>query len=65
VLDPGPAEDERHFEAIVSALGGRGVGIIVTHHDSDHFGGALRLQKNGLRDNAASSSCPPLSGRSS
>ncbi|MCG7505385.1 MBL fold metallo-hydrolase [Mesorhizobium retamae] len=45
VLDPGPAEDEQHFDAIVSAVGGRGAGIIVTHHHSDHFGSVSRLRK--------------------
>ncbi|MGX9182138.1 MBL fold metallo-hydrolase [Mesorhizobium sp. BHbdii] len=50
VLDPGPAEDERHFDAMVSTLGGRGAGIIVTHHHSDHFGAVSRLQKEtGLK----------------
>jgi glyoxylase-like metal-dependent hydrolase (beta-lactamase superfamily II) len=50
VLDPGPAEDEVHFEAIISALGRRGAGIIVTHHHSDHFGAVPRLRREtGLR----------------
>lgn len=50
ILDPGPAEDARHFEAIVSALGSRGRGIIVTHHHSDHFGLVPRLKaETGLQ----------------
>lgn len=54
VLDPGPAEDEQHFHAIVSALGDRGAGIIVTHHHSDHFGLVSRLQKeSGLKVHAS------------
>lgn len=50
VIDPGPAEDEAHVEAIVAALGGRGAGIILTHHHSDHFGAVPRLRREtGLR----------------
>ncbi|UCI31930.1 MBL fold metallo-hydrolase [Mesorhizobium sp. B4-1-4] len=54
VLDPGPADDARHFDAIISALGGRGAGIIVSHHHSDHFGAVSRLQsETGLRVHAS------------
>lgn len=54
VIDPGPADDERHFVAIVSALAYRGVGIVVTHHHSGHFGSVERLKREtGLRTYAA------------
>lgn len=54
VLDPGPAEDERHVAAIIGALGGKGAGLIVTHHHSDHFGALRHVQKvTGLKTYAA------------
>jgi glyoxylase-like metal-dependent hydrolase (beta-lactamase superfamily II) len=37
VIDPGPANDERHFDALVAAIAGRPVShIVVTHSHSDH-----------------------------
>jgi glyoxylase-like metal-dependent hydrolase (beta-lactamase superfamily II) len=45
VIDPGPAEDEAHVEAIAATLGEKGAGILVTHHHSDHFGAVPRLRR--------------------
>ena len=45
VVDPGPAEDMAHFEAILVNLGKRPAGILVTHHHSDHFGAAPLLRE--------------------
>lgn len=38
IIDPGPAEDSTHFEAIIENLGAKPSGILLTHHHSDHFG---------------------------
>ena len=38
VLDPGPANDQRHLQAIVECVGNRCKGIIISHHHSDHLG---------------------------
>tara|TARA_E500000318_G_scaffold78156_1_gene73068 strand:- start:25439 stop:26278 length:840 start_codon:yes stop_codon:yes gene_type:complete len=49
VIDPGPAEDHDHFEAIVANLGPNPAGILITHHHSDHFGAAPALrERTGL-----------------
>lgn len=49
VVDPGPAEDMVHFEAIIENIGKNPVGILVTHHHSDHFGSApLLREKTGM-----------------
>ncbi|MAM10991.1 MAG: MBL fold metallo-hydrolase [Rhizobiaceae bacterium] len=49
VIDPGPVEDNAHFNAIVEGLGTRGTGILITHHHSDHFGSAPALrERTGL-----------------
>ncbi|MEX5600905.1 MBL fold metallo-hydrolase [Pseudophaeobacter sp. C1-32P7] len=49
ILDPGPAEDSAHFEAIVENLGGNPAGILVSHHHSDHFGAVPGLrERTGL-----------------
>ncbi|MDR6310090.1 MBL fold metallo-hydrolase [Pacificitalea manganoxidans] len=49
VVDPGPAEDLVHFEAIIENIGKNPVGILVTHHHSDHFGSApLLREKTGM-----------------
>lgn len=44
VIDPGPAEDSDHYKAIIANLGEKPVGILVTHHHSDHFGSAPALR---------------------
>jgi len=44
-IDPGPVEDSAHFEAIIDNLGANPVGILVTHHHSDHFGAAPALRE--------------------
>lgn len=44
VLDPGPVDDEAHFNALVAALEKQPAGIIVSHHHADHFGAAPRLK---------------------
>ena len=49
ILDPGPAEDSAHFEAIVENLGGDPAGILVSHHHSDHLGAVPGLrERTGL-----------------
>ncbi|MGC8203894.1 MBL fold metallo-hydrolase [Aliiroseovarius sp. PTFE2010] len=49
VIDPGPVEDSKHFDAILENLGPNPAGILVTHHHSDHFGAAPSLrEKTGL-----------------
>ncbi|KZY03907.1 MBL fold metallo-hydrolase [Sulfitobacter sp. HI0129] len=49
VIDPGPAEDSAHFDAILENLGDNPAGILVTHHHSDHFGAAPALrERTGL-----------------
>jgi glyoxylase-like metal-dependent hydrolase (beta-lactamase superfamily II) len=45
VIDPGPAEDGGHLNAIVEHLGSNRAGILVTHHHSDHFGSAPALRE--------------------
>lgn len=45
LLDPGPAEDQTHLEALCQSLALRGAGILVSHHHSDHFG-LVGLLKN-------------------
>lgn len=45
LLDPGPAEDDVHFDMLCRAMAARGAGILVTHHHSDHFGLAGLLKK--------------------
>lgn len=45
VIDPGPAEDSAHFEAILKSLGKAAAGILITHHHSDHFGAAPALRE--------------------
>lgn len=44
VLDPGPAQDEAHIEALAEAARGL-AGIIVSHHHSDHFGAVPRFRE--------------------
>jgi len=44
VLDPGPVQDEVHFNALLKALEPNPAGIIVSHHHSDHFGSVPRLK---------------------
>ncbi len=49
VIDPGPAEDEAHLDAVLQGLGKGAAGILVTHHHSDHFGAAPALrEKTGV-----------------
>jgi len=49
VIDPGPAEDTLHLATIVENLGDTPVGILITHHHSDHFGAAPALrEKTGM-----------------
>lgn len=49
VIDPGPAEDSAHLDAIVAHMGPDPAGILVTHHHSDHFGAAPALrERTGL-----------------
>lgn len=49
IIDPGPAEDSAHFEAIVENLGANPAGILLTHHHSDHFGAVPALrERTGL-----------------
>lgn len=43
VIDPGPL-DEVHTTDILAATGGAISGIVLTHHHSDHAGGAAALQ---------------------
>lgn len=45
VIDPGPAEDAGHLNAIIDNLGHAPAGILVTHHHSDHFGAAPALRE--------------------
>jgi glyoxylase-like metal-dependent hydrolase (beta-lactamase superfamily II) len=44
ILDPGPAQDEAHLDALVRAAMGGLAGIIVSHHHSDHFGAVPRFR---------------------
>lgn len=44
VVDPGPAEDEKHLAVILAFVGERLAGIVVSHHHSDHFGLAPRIK---------------------
>lgn len=44
VIDPGPAEDSEHYNAVLEALGDNPAGILVSHHHSDHFGAAPALR---------------------
>lgn len=46
VIDPGPVEDQAHFEAILGCLGDRPAGLLVTRHHSDHFGAAPALRES-------------------
>lgn len=46
VLDPGPADDEPHFEALLAAIDERPVShIIITHTHMDHSPLAVRLKE--------------------
>lgn len=45
VIDPGPAEDSAHLDAIVENMGASQAGILITHHHSDHFGAAPALRE--------------------
>ncbi|MDF1774341.1 MAG: MBL fold metallo-hydrolase [Pseudophaeobacter sp. bin_em_oilr2.035] len=45
IIDPGPAEDSAHFEAVVESLGAKPPGILLTHLHSDHFGAAPSLRE--------------------
>lgn len=45
VIDPGPAEDGDHLNAIIESLVQDPAGILVTHHHSDHFGAAPALRE--------------------
>lgn len=38
VLDPGPSSDQSHLKRLLQLVEGAAVGIILTHHHSDHFG---------------------------
>src|SRR5690606_18477336 len=43
VIDPGP-DDEVHTADIMTATNGAIEGIVLTHHHSDHVGGAAALR---------------------
>ncbi|NEV02911.1 MBL fold metallo-hydrolase [Bradyrhizobium uaiense] len=44
VLDPGPADDQAHFDCILEGLPDQSAGIIISHHHSDHFGAVVKLK---------------------
>lgn len=47
VIDPGPADDDAHYEALLRAIGGAGVShILVTHTHRDHSPLSARLARD-------------------
>lgn len=49
VIDPGPAGDEAHLDAIIDGLGPSPRAILLTHRHADHFGAVPALrERTGL-----------------